>query len=105
MDNELQALLISLKMFATREYAKNPKGGVKTKVGSLSFESIANGVAKLESYFGVRGCFSIGICLTCDKFNTKGHTSLHACFGTCPLTLSTIHAYDSCNQHHATRSN
>ena len=105
MDNELRALLIVCGSAIKKQLEQKPLGGVRTEYGKISYETALEGISKLQDYFGIKGCFSIGICLTCDNFTTKGNTSIYDCFGRCSLKPNTVHVYESCNQHHEIRRN
>lgn len=103
--NELEmALKIAMKAIDQLMIEK-PKGGLIVNKGQdieakMSYKEAKLCIERIQRRFGMLGAFSFGICGCCDKWDTRPHGTAHwKDFGTCTLSRTTTHRYDSCNHH------
>lgn len=100
--SDLEALLILMNKLLDDKLEQKPKAGITIAKGQpneyrLRYKDAKSILKQMESYFGVRGCTSIGVCGTCIYFNPRPHAN--PAFGTCAKGQITRHRWDSCDQH------
>lgn len=100
--SDLEALFIVLKKCVNDKVTAGSPSGMVLARGQknerkIKYTEAQKLLAELESYFGVRGCFSLGICDTCSFFNQAGHGN--KAFGTCQRSDRMVHRIDSCVNH------
>lgn len=100
--SDLEALFIVLhKVIDDKIQAKSPSGIIIAKdqpnERRIKYKEAKALLKEIESYFRIRGCFSLGICDTCASFNQSGHGN--PAFGTCQYSNKMVHRIDSCINH------
>ena len=93
--NELAMLLACAK----KVLEKQESGGLKKENTKMSYKRALECLESLETYFGLGGNLTIGICKDCSKWTCVYTQSKHDCIGYCTLKkIHRIHAYDTCDQ-------
>lgn len=100
--SDLEALLILMNKLLEDKLEQKPKAGITLAKGQpnerrLRYTEARSILRQLEAYFGVKGCFSMGVCQTCFSLNSVGHGN--PAFGTCQKSGKDCHIWDSCPQH------
>lgn len=100
--SDLEALIIVMGKLLSDKIKDKPKAGItlaKGKPNERRFRYIdaKEALRYLEIYLGTKGCFSIGICHTCTKFDTNKPSDEG--FGTCSLTGKLCTKWDTCSNH------
>lgn len=100
--SDLEALMIIMDKLIGDKLEENPKAGLIIAKGKPNERKIRYHEAKtllqgLEGYFGQKGSFSLGVCATCTKFDTRSHGT--AWFGTCQTSGALVHEWDGCLKH------
>lgn len=100
--NDIEAFLILAKKLIDDKLEQKSKSGIilaKGKPNERRFKfSEARKIAEtMDTYFGLKGCFSIGICDTCTFFTRDCHSNKD--FGTCTKNRCTYHCWDNCSNH------
>lgn len=98
--SELEIWLHLVGKSLRRQVDLNPKAGLILAKGKpnetrMRYKEALQTLESIEAYFALKGSMSIGICKTCDKFDTSGHTKKY--FGTCRGRL--VHEFDTCTEH------
>lgn len=99
--NELEAMLLTMRKLVKDKLKDNPKAGLilcKGEPGEtrIRYRELLGVIDSLETRFGLEGCFSFGICKTCDRYSPGLIGSEHS--GQCPLK-GAVHEYSSCDKH------
>lgn len=100
--SDLEALLIVMNKLLDDKLEQKPKAGITLAKGKKNERRFRYSEAKavlqqLESYFGIRGCLSIGVCATCSSLDQRPHAN--KAFGTCKRSGKMCHIWDSCPDH------
>ena len=98
--NELELTLIALKKLLKQKVAASPSAGLRLNKGQpneakLKYKDMITVLDSLQGKLSMEGCFSLGICKTCTRFNPRA--SGRGCFGLCKDKV--VHEYYSCDQH------
>lgn len=99
--NELEIMFTGLNKLLDKQIEENPKSGIimaKGKVNEtrMRYKEVKQVLHKMQDYFEIKGCMSLGICKTCTNFNSKASSVGY--FGLC-RNKDTKHEYDTCGQH------
>lgn len=100
--SDLEALLITMNKLLDDKLEHKPKAGITLAKGKRNERKFRYSEAKevlrqMESYFGIKGCISLGICDTCNQFDQRAHGN--KAFGNCKRNGNTCHRWDSCPNH------
>lgn len=100
--SDLEAVLLLMDKMVQSKLNEKPKAGVTLCKGAKSERRLKYAEAKelvdsLLTYFGMKGCFSFGICGTCTAFDTRSHGNED--FGTCKVSRNTVHRFETCSEH------
>lgn len=88
-------LLFLVNQKLIQEKIKNGKKGIKFGSERISYEDCMKELYKLHSVLGLKGCFSFGICETCNNF--QGFSEEIS--GKCRRYNKTVYFLDSCEEH------
>ena len=93
MSNELIQTLRHVKS----SLRADQRPGVKVDGQKISKEQTLDALDRLETYFGIMGSLTLGICKDCTYWTLQVHHSLKDSIGTCKLTKSEqCSCYGSC---------
>ena len=100
--SDLELTLTAVKKLLRKRLEENPKAGLvmsrgKKNEARMRYRDMAKVIESLEAKLSLEGCFSMGVCKTCKKFNPK--VSGKGCFGSCGNSDKLVHEYDSCADH------
>lgn len=98
--SELESFFLVIDKLLDKKLEENLKSGIVLNKGEqnelrVRYRNTQKTLKELSSYFGLKGCFSFGICGTCDSFNNSGYSCGH--LGKC--NGKEVHIYDTCNEH------
>jgi hypothetical protein len=97
--NELEAFLIVCEKLLEDKVKAGEKGIIiakgKPNQIKISYKRALKILGSLRALFGLRGCFSFGICKTCTQFDSSQSGTKD--FGNCQGKR--VHKYDSCSNH------
>lgn len=102
--SDLEALMILMDKLIYDKIEQKPKAGIILAKGKPNerryrFTEAKKTLQVLRDYFGMKGCFSLGVCDTCKSFSRDSHASLSGAFGTCAKNRCTYHCWDTCSNH------
>lgn len=100
--SELEGTFLILDALLDKQLALNPKSGMILNKGTpeeyrLKYSTAKKVLNELHKQASLAGKFSIGVCLTCKKFN--GAYSQSGMYGKCPSKSDYVHAFDTCEKH------
>lgn len=93
--NDLELFIQAVQSFIHDKQKSNKKGIKFSNGQKLSYKKAQGILCELESYFALKGCFSMGICGNCEYFGNSCSTS--GIIGYCKGQEK--HAFDTCNEH------
>ena len=98
--SDLEKFFLVVDRMISSKIEENPKSGIVLNKGTdkelkVRYSTLKEVLECLHDSFAVRGCFSFGICETCDKFDNRGSTTKR--FGKC--NGKSVHCYDTCEHH------
>lgn len=72
--NDLELFFFAVQSII-QERIKDGKKGIKVNQGTkISYHKLQGILFDLNCYFGLKGCFTFGICGTCNKFNNSKYS-------------------------------
>ena len=93
--SELELFFLAVQNLIEEKESKGKKGKKFKNGQKISYKKVQAILYELKSYFGLKGCFSFGICGTCNRFENS--ISSNGMYGECKGQEK--HAFDSCNEH------
>lgn len=106
---ELEKMLSCCEKLLKDAIEKKPKSGyIIDENNRMKYKDALEAIHKLDTYFGLKGTSStsFGLCMTCSNWDTRAHTSLFNCCGSCKIKSSKrdfhpelYHSYDTCSKH------
>ncbi len=98
--SDLEATFMILYEMLDKRMEENPKAGMKLESNDneikMRYKDVKKTLKQIEKSFAYKGCFSFGICKTCDNFDSKMFSGKKS-FGYCGDTMK--HAFDTCSKH------
>jgi hypothetical protein len=97
--SDLELLLIVCEKLVENKIEEHKKGIILNKGTDkikVSYKKVEKTLEELNTYFGYKGTFSIGVCESCTKFKTNSSGGM---FGECRLAKKTVNIFDTCNEH------
>jgi hypothetical protein len=103
MKNELDMMIRCCEKALLKQIIENPKSGLIVDKGKpeetrMKYKVAKRYLTKLQTYFGLKGAFTFGICEDCKHFNKSGHNSLEDCCGDCKVKNILVTSFDSCER-------
>lgn len=100
--SDLEALLIMMDKLLSDKLEQKPKAGITLAKGKpserrLRYSEAVAVLGQLKSYFGIKGCLSIGVCQTCTSLDQRANGN--KAFGTCKRSGKHCHIWDTCPEH------
>lgn len=100
--SDLEAILILMDKLLSDKLEQKPKAGITLAKGKpnerrLRYTEAMLILRRLRSYFGIKGCLSLGVCQTCTQLDQRAHAN--KAFGTCKRNGKHCHIWDSCPDH------
>lgn len=98
--SDLELTLTALKKLLKQKIGDKPKAGFIMAKGQpnearIRYRDMIRVLDSLDAKLSLEGCFSMGVCKTCTRYNPK--VSGRGCFGACGDKI--VHEYDSCDKH------
>lgn len=109
MINDLQMMMICCEKLLNKAIEENPKAGVITQKGTpeetkMKYTAALKTLKRLNAYFGLRGTTTLGMCISCRNWDTRGFTPTS--LGKCKIRATKrdyhpdiYHAFDTCDKH------
>ena len=103
--NEVELSLMALSVIIEKRIEAGKKGVrllsnkiTPTEEYKISYKKLRKMIYALNDYFSYKGCFSFGICATCENFRNSGTSN--GTFGYCRNTQEKFrHAFDTCEEY------
>lgn len=98
--NDLETTLIGIEKLLKAKVEAQPNSGIRINKGQpnekkLKYQDMLPVLYSLHRKLSLEGCFSMGICKTCSRFNPRASATGN--FGVCGDKI--VHEYDSCGSH------
>lgn len=98
--SDLEAALLIVGKLLSKRIKENPKSGYILNKGEenetrLRYSKVKSCIDSLCTKLSMDGCFSIGICKNCRRFNPKASTT--GFLGSCNNT-KIVHEYSTCDK-------
>lgn len=101
--NELEAFFLVVDKLIDEKLEQHPNTGIIFAKGEdnearIKYRDVKKTLTTLYKFFAIKGCFSLGICKVCKKFDSSSSSTKE--FGKCQGIQK--HCYDSCANHSKT---
>jgi hypothetical protein len=109
--NELEMLILCCRKALKKVLEDNPKAGLiidkdQPSESKMRYKDALKALDRLDTYFGLKGATSFGICASCTKWDRTAHQSVADSCGDCrgnspkrDYHRDVYHAYDTCEYH------
>lgn len=93
--SDLEMFFLVTQDFIQKQLKNGKKGKKLTPEDKITYEQMQGILFALHSEFGLKGCFSFGVCETCSNFDNSMYSSEFS--GKCKG--KDVHCFDSCSEH------
>lgn len=96
--NDIELTLMALSSIIEKRIEAGKKGVKLGGENKASYKKLRKMLYALNDYFSYKGCFSFGICATCENFKNSGTSN--GTFGYCKNNPDRFrHAFDTCEEY------